>query len=68
MQKTVDSSSESQYKFINTHSSSKTGKGVVNLYKDKLRRQGFASYEIDYMEKNGFKKLRTSKRHPYPFH
>lgn len=59
-------SSFGNYEFLDTHSSSSTAKDIINFFKLELRKKGFKSHEIDYMAKNGFKKL--ERLNPYPFH
>lgn len=68
MLKTTDSSSESEYNFIDTQSSSATAEDVINLFKNKLLRRGFKSHEVDYMAKNGFRKVGGPPKSSYPFH
>jgi hypothetical protein len=67
MQETSDSSSGTKYKMLDTQSSSATVEDITVLFKNKLRKEGFVTHEIEYMTRNGFKKLRTSKRRSYPF-
>lgn len=61
-----DSNSNVEYSMLE-HSSSATMEGVINMFKSKLVKQGFKTHEIDYMAKNGFKKMRPNRRQTYPF-
>lgn len=53
MQETSDSSSGTEYKMLDTQSSSATAEDIIVLFKNKLRKEGFVTHEIEYMTRSG---------------